>query len=85
MCCKETVFFFTALALFFCLDACENANSKNFVAKESSFDEENSAEVFDSTHTQTYDSMIEVYHPELLLAKSRECYDLLILRICQII
>ena len=66
MCCKETVFFFTALALFFCLDACENANSRNFVAKESSFDEENSAEVFDSTHTQTYDSMIEVYHPELL-------------------
>ena len=64
--CKETVFFFTALALFFCLDACVNANSEDFVAKGPSVDEENPVEVFDSTLTKTFDSMIEVYHPELL-------------------
>lgn len=64
--CKETVFFFTALALFFCLDACVNANSEDIVAKDSSVDEENPVEVFDSTLTKTFDSMIEVYHPELL-------------------
>ena len=64
--CKETVFFFTALALFFCLDACVNANSEDIVAKGPSVDEENPVEVFDSTLTKMFDSMIEVYHPELL-------------------